>query len=366
MITNNKNNTMKNNMINGINVTELTDGLYYDGSNRFYCEAGGELFRENLRGIKRILRGRLEGLFPNGCDEKEVGDAVKYVVEFIQMFNRVTYSGPLAGKRRGVYKRDGDVLLATSEAEVMEPVEGECPLVEGLVDALLLDGTEEGERKKRFFYGWLQRAYLSLVNESWSAGQCLVLAGCRGGGKTLLKRLIVQLLGGRCANPVAYISEGYRFSSDLAGAECLVVDDEVGSTDIWRRKLMGRRIVGMLRAGDFRVDRKKRESFCFDPLWRMIFCTNDDPESLQCMPIMPQGYVDWMAYLQCGRWECPMPNCTYDERKEVDRRLQEELPHFLHKVLAFEIPAAERDGVFGVATFFRCVKVGWSLMETDS
>ncbi len=329
-------------------IEEKTADFYYDGPNRFYWDEGTQFILKNTSDVKhKLVKRRLR----RTLEEWELTSQLADAVEYIQDKRYVSYSGALAGKRRGVYRYGGKMLLATFGPEIIEPEEGECPLIEGLIDALLLDGTEAGARQKRFLYGWLQMAYLSLVNEAWRAGQCLVLAGCRGGGKTLLKRLIVLLLGGRVSGPWAYMTGLSRFNSELAAAECLVVDDEAGSTDTRVRKMIAAKIKSMLFSRSISVESKGREPFQFEPFWRMVFCVNDDPESLLVLPILSEDMEDKIAFLQCGRWECPLPNFTYDERKEVDRRFDAELPCFLHKVLAFEIPEDEREDRCGVVFF---------------
>lgn len=329
-------------------IKRKTTDFYYDGPNRYFWDSGDQFILKNTSDVKHKLKKR--GIRRTAA-EWEPCAMLDDAIEHIQDTQGVAYSGALAGKKRGVYRYGGKCLLATFGPEIIEPEEGDCGLIEGLIDSLLLDGTEAGERQKRFLYGWLQMAYLSLVNESWRAGQCLVLAGCRGGGKTLLKRLIVQLLGGRSSGPFPYMTGLSRFNSELAAAECLVVDDEAGSTDTRVRKMIAAKIKSMLFSRSISVESKGREPFQFEPFWRMVFCVNDDPESLLVLPILSEDMEDKIAFLQCGKWECPLPNFTYDERKEVDRKFDEELPYFLHKVLAFEIPEDEREDRCGITYF---------------
>jgi hypothetical protein len=107
----------------------------------------------------------------------------------------------------------------------------------------------------------------------------------------------------------------------------------------------------MLFSKSISIENKGREPFQFEPFWRLIFCVNDDPESLLVLPIMSDDVEDKIALLQCRKWESSIPNQSIDERKAFDRQLTEELPAFLDKVLKFEIPKSEQESRCGVQYF---------------
>jgi hypothetical protein len=142
-----------------------------------------------------------------------------------------------------------------------------------------------------------------------------------------------------------------RFNANLAAAECLCIDDATGSTDTKTRKHVAAKIKSMLFSRSISVESKGRDPFQFEPFWRMIFCVNDDPQSLLVLPIMSSDMEDKIALLRCVKWKSSIPNYTDEERDAFDARIQAELPAFLDKVLKFEIADSEKEDRCGVNRF---------------
>jgi phage/plasmid-associated DNA primase len=323
-----------------------TRGIFYDGPNRYAFDAGKNYIIKGQSDIKETLK--LRG-FRDKAENGETLSEVNFALQYIQNNKYLSYSGALAGKKKGLYTYNTQQILATSSPELIEPEEGECPLLDEIIDGLLgVDDPEEAEKQKRFLFGWLQCAYSSLSKGWWRPGQALVLAGEANSGKSLLKSIIVKLLGNRTADPFSYMTGETRFNANLAGAECLCIDDATGTTDVKTRKHVAAKIKSMLFSKSISVESKGRDPFQFEPFWRLIFCVNDDPESLLVLPVMSTDMVDKIALLQCKKWTCSIPNNTDAERHAFDERLQKELPAFLHKVMNFKIRDNEKEDRCGV------------------
>jgi phage/plasmid-associated DNA primase len=323
-----------------------TKDIFYDGPNRYVYDTGEKYIIKCQSDIKEALK--LRG-FRAKPEQGETLSEVNYALQYIQNHRNLDYSGALAGKKKGFYTINTRNLLATSSPELIEPEEGECPLLDEIIDGLLgVDDPEEAEKQKRFLFGWLQCAYSSLSKGWWRPGQALVLAGEANSGKSLLKSIIVKLLGNRTADPFPYMKGDTRFNANLAAAECLCIDDATGTTDVKTRKHVAAKIKSMLFSRSISVESKGRDPFQFEPFWRLIFCVNDDPESLLVLPVMSTDMTDKIALLQCKKWVCSIPNNTDEERHAFDERIQAELPAFLHKIMNFKIQDNEKEDRCGV------------------
>jgi hypothetical protein len=95
--------------------------------------------------------------------------------------------------------------------------------------------------QRPYVYGWLKVA--PKASECWkmAARAGAAIAAERDCGKSLVQRYSLSL-GGRAAKPYRYMSGATEFNSDLFGAEHLMVEDEVPSTDIRTRRIFGARI----------------------------------------------------------------------------------------------------------------------------
>ena len=90
-------------------------------------------------------------------------------------------------------------------------------------------------------------------------GQALVLVGERDCGKSLLQKIITQLLGGRMAKPFLYMSGQTAFNGNLFGAEHLSIEDEQPYTDIKSRRNFGAKIKEIVAIDDQNSHKKFRD-----------------------------------------------------------------------------------------------------------
>ncbi len=265
----------------------------------------------------------------------------------------VDYAGPYAGRKVGRYAEGGKELLATHEAELITPEPGECAEIVKLLRELLTPPDGDAEIAKLQFQtltGWMKVAFDSLTSGTYRPGQCLVLVGARGCGKTLALSLITKLLGGRVASPYAYMTQKTDFNAELFGSEVLKIDDEVASTDIRARKALWQSIKTLLYAGEVRCHPKGRPALSLRPWWRLLFACNDGPEDVAILPPLDESLEVKIIGLQCGRVNTP-PLETLEERQAFMEGLEAELPALAWKLSKSTIPEALSDRRNGVLSF---------------
>lgn len=267
----------------------------------------------------------------------------------IQMTAYVKYAGPLAGRSRGLVNSNGDLLLSTVGPEIITAKKGRWPTIEGFLRRLLCDD-EHGDLQLVHFMGWMKFARLALLEGKRRPGQAVALAGPIQCGKTtLIDKLVKPGLGNRQAMPYRFLTDKTGFNLDLVGAELLVIDDDTGSTDIRSRRALGDGIKNKLFADSVRIEGKHRNSFTFDPLWRLMLACNDDPENLLVLPPLTRDLSDKIMLLHCRPALAEVRDD--DGWRGFLSAFRSELPAWLHACENAAIPPELQDARCGIAAF---------------
>lgn len=312
--------------------------FYYDG-HRYYLDTEREFVPVDRSSVIRHMKSWGHST-----------DSIESALCRIQTQGFINFAGPLAGLQRGLHSSGGAKLLAISSPAIIQAVPGAFPTIKAVIKGLLLE--EEGDQTQvDVFLAWLKFARESLLAGRYRPGQALALAGPRGCGKSLLIDLTTRALGGRRANPYPFFTGRTHFNADLAGAELLAVDDEVGSTDIRSRRHLAASIKSSLFSGDVRIEGKNRAALGFRPIWRMMMALNDDPEALLVLPPITDDIEDKVILLKCRKSPLPMPAHTMEQREAFFAKLIEELPALLHWLETWEMPDALREERCGVKAF---------------
>jgi hypothetical protein len=265
-----------------------------------------------------------------------------------QLESSVAFAGSLAGYSKGVIEESGKRILVTTSARLVEPSNGDFPLLTKVMENLFCDPAAD---QRPYVLGWLKIAIESLRAGMRRPGQAVAMAGPRDSGKSLWQNLMTEMLGGRAAKPYRYMSGQTTFNADLFGAEHLMVEDECGSTDLRTRREFGARIK------DFTVNEvqschaKNREALSLRPFWRLSISLNDEPENLMILPPIDESLTDKIMLLRTHRAEMPMPTDTNERRAAFRAALTAELPAFVGYLLRWQIPDDLRSQRFGITTF---------------
>lgn len=320
--------------------------LLYDVARSSYWieDSRGTWITVNETSLRRHMRGLGITNTPNAGHQ----GAQDRHLNRIQLDQNVAFAAPLAGYRTGVTEVCGNRILVTNAAKLITPKEGKWPLIEKLLENLFKGETYD---QRPHVFGWLKVAYEALKVEQRRPGQALVIAGERDCGKSLFQKLITEILGGRAAKPYRYMSGETPFNSELCGAEHLMIEDEIASTDFRRRRSFGARIK------DFTVNEiqsyhaKRIAAMSVKPFWRISVTLNDEPEDLLILPPIDESLVDKIILMKAYRKPMPMPTGTMAEREAFWNAIVAELPAFLWFLIQWEIPKELRSERFGIAHF---------------
>jgi len=272
----------------------------------------------------------------------------------VMMHHSVKYAGELAGWQPGVRTICGNQVLISRGPSIPTPTRGPWPLVKRFIAELLGD-------EARYFYSWMRAAFQSLQGGApFAPGQLLAIAGPVGCGKSLLQKLITIMLGGRMAKPYQYLMGLTPFNGDLIGAEHLMLDDEVGKSDIKSRRHFGAMIKSTVANQQVSCHPKGARPFTTEPFWRISLSLNDEPESLMILPPLDSDIEDKVMLLRAQKASVPYPSKALPTMQSYWDALVAEVPAYLYALLHWEIPEELRDIRFGVKAY-QNAELLWSL-----
>jgi hypothetical protein len=259
-----------------------------------------------------------------------------------QMNKMISYAGPLAGHRVGVFTSGERRCLVTEEPrglwQDIAPKVAKAPKwFARFVRDLLPD-----EQSLHFLH-WFRIALESLRAGDFRPGQAVVLAGPPGCGKSLLQHIITEVLGGRVANPFAYMM-GEKFNYDLAGAEHWAIEDPASSTDIRTRRHFGAKLKEATVNRDIAINQKGKDALLLPLFRRATISVNHESENLSVVPPLDGSILDKVFLFMCG-----MADVGNDRKKTWDT-IKAEVPAIRAWLLTGlgALPAPLVDARFGV------------------
>lgn len=318
--------------------------VYFEPSReKFWTKNGsGEWMPINKTALDMILRSNWYSQY-----EKLTNSLTKVEEKMlsVMMHHSVKYAGELAGWAPGVHTICGNRVLISRGADIPVPKFGKWDYIRRFIRELLGD---EG----KYFYSWMRAAFKSLRGGSpFAPGQLLAIAGPVGCGKSLLQKLITIMLGGRMAKPYQYLMGLTNFNGDLISSEHLVLDDEVGKSDIKSRRHFGAMIKSTVANQQISAHPKGSKPFTTEPFWRISLSLNDEPESLMILPPLDSDIEDKIMLLRANKASVPYPSKTLPTMQSYWDQLVSEVPAYLFALLRWQIPEEIRDIRFGVKAY---------------
>jgi hypothetical protein len=269
----------------------------------------------------------------------------------VVMERGVKYAGPLAGYWPGLVELTGRKVLVTEGPALIEPKRGDWPKLRGLLEAMLKNVSSEfgdlSEKQWDLFCGWLKFSYEALRDHTFRQGPALTVCGPPRSGKTQLAGILAECLGGRSANPYAWIVGKTNFNAELLGCEVLIADDEASETDFVSRQQLGHRVKQICVGGTVRIEGKGATAGSWRPFWRLIMLLNEEPQDLKVLPPMEEGVRDKFLMLKVAGYPWPdNPKSFVALRSGITA----ELPAFLYFLTReFKLPGELASARYGVA-----------------
>lgn len=263
----------------------------------------------------------------------------------IIMHHSVKYAGEMAGWGPGLHTICGNRVLISRGPDIPTPKRGPWPLLKKFIHELL-------GKDSRYFYSWMLAAFQSLqAGPPFGPGQMLAIAGPSGCGKSLLQRLITIMLGGRMGKPYDYLMGETSFNDTMIASEHLVLDDEVGKSDIRTRRYFGSKLKAAVANQEANAHPKGGKAFTIEPFWRISITLNDEPESLMVLPPIDGDIHDKVLLLRAFPATFPYPSKEIPTRQAFWEALKAEVPHYLHALLRWSIPDDLKNLRYGVQAY---------------
>lgn len=319
------------------------DSVFYDGPGGFYLvDTGRAFFRWSRKGP--VVQGVTRWRMLKGESADKAKSNAKADLGDRELDGAVQWSGAIAGHRRGIrFDQDGMPVLITSEANLPTAEDGSFPTIKNIIDQAFPDAIPHD-----IFTGWTATRYRAVASSTHIPAPMLVLAGEINTGKSLLAWIVSQALGGRVASPHSAWSGGMLWNDDLIGAELLLIDDAVASTDIRSRRNFGAAFKESIFADNVQLRKRHASSISVRPVWAVMVCCNSTPESLQVIPPLDGDLADKVILLRAAPITPPIDTSSPEGRNELQRRIRDELPAFAAHLASFVIPADLRDTRSGV------------------
>ena len=324
------------------------EAVFYDSPSGTYLVDGGTSF---FRWSKRsaVLNGlRRWHAAEHGLDGKELAAAAKDSLDDRELDGAVQWAGNIAGHKRGMSRdAEGLPILILSEAKMVDPMGGKAPVIGGIIRQAFPD-----DDQCAVMLGWLATRYRAVRSGIHCPAPMLVIAGPVNAGKSLIAWIVSQLLGGRVANPHAAWTGGILWNDNLIGAELLLIDDCIGSTDIRARRSLASKFKEAMFPAQFEMRKRNCTSIMIRPVWAVMVCCNDTPESLQIIPPIDTDLSDKVIMLRAKLIKPPVDDpSTPEGKRELQRMIRAELPAMAAFLETFEIPEHLRDSRAGITAW---------------
>lgn len=250
----------------------------------------------------------------------------------------------LSGYRSGVYRLDsGERVLVKTSPQLIAEEEGDWSTIRALIEGQL-DLSDVGEVDQTdYFYSWCKVAVEALrygEPGQWRPGHSLILVGPAGSGKSRLQEnIITPLLGGRMADPKAFLFGKDDFNGDCFAAEHLCMGEVPSSQRTIDRVELAEKIKQIVANSLQRMRLMRTEPWTVYPYWRLTISLNDDPDKLRSLPVITEDLAGKVLIFHTSKKPLPMPTSNIVEQKAFRDQLAQEMPAFIHWLMhEYEIP----------------------------
>lgn len=199
-----------------------------------------------------------------------------------------------------------------------------------------------------FLLAYMQFAYVNSYNKTPKPGQCMLLAGTVGKGKTLfLRRVLGALLGG-FSEATGHLVDGSQWTEELVANPLMCIDDSLGASDHRRALEFAARIKRYVANASIVYEQKYMKSGKVPWYGRIAITCNLDAESMRIIPQSDISMRDKLMLFKCSEVKIDFPSNDVTEAT-----IARELPYFARFLLEWRTPAhcIASEKRFGVAAY---------------
>jgi hypothetical protein len=308
--------------------------VYFYKHDYFMANPDGTYQERRIAEFRRDLENR-------GLDQKWHND----LFEVIDHHRAVSFAGPLSGHKAGLYHYNNEPILVTKGPYIIEARKGPCPKIMAILEGML------GPQQLPYVLGWLKNARGSMLKGILKPGQVLILCGPKNCGKSFTQEhIFTPMLGGRSANPFAFMVGITGFNSELFAAEHWMIDDEVPQEDPKARRQVGALIKQIASNESGRWSKKNVDALKLPLFARLSISCNDDDHSLLVLPPVDESLEGKVILCAVQRSDFQWPNSD-EKRRNLLGELDGEYPGFAHLLDSYQIPESLSDQRYGIAGY---------------
>jgi hypothetical protein len=326
------------------------DHVFYEAPSAKYYVKVGTHYRVYSRKTPVINGIATHFTLKNPCgqdtDRQDSVRQAKDRLAEIETISAVDWAGNIAGHPPGILNLRDSALLVTEGPRLIEPVPGPLPVIGSMLDQTLGTGIQQ-----QVFMAWLAIGLRAVIAARHQPGPMMCLAGPVNTGKSLLANLVRAVLGGRSANPHTAWSGTLPWNDDLIGAELQLMDDCEDSIDIRARRQLAARFKEAIYSNEVQMRKRHTSSISVRPVWRVMLCCNDTPESLQIIPPIDDDLSDKVILLSVSHYKPPVDTSSIEGRDRLWTMISAELPAFVDRLRSFLIPQEIMDPRSGVIAY---------------
>lgn len=207
---------------------------------------------------------------------------------------------------------------------------------------------EESIMQLKMFLSWLSYFYRTSAVLKPAQGQCLVLAGPSGVGKSFLMKNVIGPLMGGYSDADDYFVNAVKYTGDIVRYPVLGIDDKTRDLEKGDRAGFTTRLKSVVATGTLRYEEKFQNAVETLPwLGRVIITCNMDSRSLSVLPDLEQSNADKIMMLRLGGTHY----CFNASRDANNAAVMRELPYFARFLLNHPVDERIADVRMGVKAY---------------
>jgi hypothetical protein len=296
-----------------------------------------------------ILEFKQAGFSPKPRKNQPLSE-VEAAILTVSNQNRIDEIAPVVFSADRVVSYNGHRILNCSNINPVEPDSdgdpSKWPFLHKWLEQLFVDSGEQPALY--YFYSWLKRFYMAVLDKEFVQGQAMLLVGPTNKGKSLLSNRVISGLVGGYADASDYLSGQTKFNKDLGRVATWVIDDTTSAASFQDQRKATELIKRAVANPRVEYQAKYADSLSVPWTGRVVMSLNMDINSLSVIPSLDSSNRDKLMALRVSDGA----TSDFPRNSVLEKTIEDELPFFAKFLIDWVIPKGVEDvGRFGVQSF---------------
>jgi hypothetical protein len=324
---------------------QLLDLYWFNGKNYYTLNNGST---QQIPKDQLCLELRQAGFSPRPRRGQPLSEMESALLTIAQR-NRIDEVAPVVFSDQRVVEYNSHRILNNANIYPVQPAESGDPANWPFLDKWLSQLFANGKIETKFyFYAWMRRFYMAVLDKKFAQGQALLLVGKTNKGKSLLSNRVISALVGGFADASDYLSGQTNFNKDLARVAAWVIDDTTSAASFQDQRRATELIKRSVANPRIEYHAKYVDAVSVPWTGRVIMSLNMDANSLSVIPALDSSNKDKLMALRISE----KATSKFPPNSEVEEIISRELPHFAKWLIDWEVPKEIKGASrFGVASY---------------